>query len=133
VYVFACRHRIPKDWRPPFAPDKIRGQEVRLIQLPCSAKISTIQMLRPFEKGIDGILVMACRQNECKSLEGSRRARMRVRETNKILEEVGLGSSRVMIKQEAGNDEEFYFATLKELVAEIEKLGPNPIKGNNDK
>jgi len=133
IYLFVCQHRVPDDWRPPFTPEEINGEKIRLIQLPCSAKLSTAYMLRPFEKGIDGVLVMACEQSGCRSLEGSRRARMRVREANKILDEVGLGSSRIMIRQEAGGEREQYTRALEELCAEIEKMGPNPIKGEDDK
>ena len=57
---------------------------------------------------------------------------MRVREANNVLNEVGLGSSRIMIKQEAGSGQELYFKALDELRAEIEKLGPNPVKGNDN-
>lgn len=133
IYVFACQHRVPEAWRPPFTPDTINGEKVRLIQLPCSAKLGTVYMLRPFEKGIDGVLVMACKHDGCRSLEGSRRARMRVREVNKVLDEVGLGSSRVMIKQEAGSEQELYIKALGELRGELEKLGPNPIRGKSNK
>jgi coenzyme F420-reducing hydrogenase delta subunit len=132
IYLFACQHRVPEDWRPPFSPDTIEGAKVRLIQLPCSAKLGTAHMLRPFEKGIDGVLVMVCAEKGCRSLEGSRRARMRVREANKILDEVGLGSSRVMIKQKPGNEIELYNEAIEEFCSEIENMGPNPIKRNHN-
>ena len=133
VYVFACQHRVPEDWRPPFTPEEIDGKKVRLIQLPCSAKLSTVHMLRPFEQGIDGVLVMACREEGCRSLEGSRRARMRVREANNVLNEVGLGPCRVLLKQTEGSGQDLYRRAIEELLAETEKLGPNPIRGNGDK
>ncbi len=122
-YVFACQHRVPEDWRPPFTPENINGQKVRLIQLPCSAKLTTVQMLRPFEKGIDGVLVMACDVKACRSLEGSRRARMRVREANNVLEEVGLGSHLVVIEQAAGRTQEAYIEAIEKLAAQTEGQG----------
>ncbi|NQU08227.1 MAG: hydrogenase iron-sulfur subunit [Candidatus Abyssubacteria bacterium] len=133
IYVFACRRRVPANWRPPFTPEDIRGHKVRLIQLPCSAKLGTVHMLRPFEKGIDGVLVMTCRENGCKSLEGSRRARMRVREANNVLDEVGLGSARVMIEQADGNAEQPYLDAIEQLADQTEKLGPNPVRGKDEK
>lgn len=90
-------------------------------------------MLRPFEKGIDGVLVMACGEDSCRSLEGSRRARMRVREANNVLEEIGLGSGRVMIGQVDGNAREPYFQMVEQLVAQAERLGSNPVKGKSNK
>ncbi len=133
LYIFACQRRIPEDWRPPYAPEAIEGHTVRFIQLPCSAKLSTVHMLRPFEKGIDGVLVMTCERDGCRSLEGSRRARMRVREANNVLDEVGLGSCRVMIKQAKDNGQESYIEAMEELLAQTEKLGPNPTKGSGAK
>jgi coenzyme F420-reducing hydrogenase delta subunit len=133
LYIFACQRRIPEDWRPPFAPDVFKEHEVRLIQLPCSAKLSTAHMLRPFENGVDGVLVLTCEEDGCRSLEGSRRARMRVREANSVLDEVGLGSGRVMIKQAQGNGRESYTGAIEELLTVTEKLGPNPTKGSGDK
>ena len=133
VYVFVCRHRVPEGWRPPFTPEEIGGTRVRLIQLPCSAKLSTVQMLRPFERGIEGVLVMACKEDACRSLEGSRRARMRGREANHVLNEVGLGTCRVMLRQTNESDQDFYRDAIEELLAQTEKLGANPIRGKDDK
>ena len=127
--VFACKRRVPEEWRPPFAPDEIGGHKVRLIQLPCSAKLSTINILRPFEKDIDGVLVMTCSEEECRSLEGSRRARLRVREANKALAEIGMGSCRIMIQQGGECDRETYLSAIEGLAAQIDKLEASPING----
>ena len=124
--VFACKHRVPEEWRPPFAPDEIGGHKVRLIQLPCSAKLGTINILRPFEKGVDGILVMTCSEEECRSLEGSRRARLRVREANKALAEIGMGSCRIMIKQGGGRGRETYLSAINELASHIDSCARKP-------
>lgn len=131
IYVFACRRRVPDEWRPPFTPEEARGHKVRLIRLPCSAKLSTVHMLRPFEEGIDGVLVLTCPENGCASLEGSRRAAMRVREANNVLDEVGLGRTRVMMRQARGTDEASFLDAIEELAARTRQLGPNPVKGKS--
>ena len=130
IYVFACQRRVPDTWRPPLTPEKGRGHnKIRLINLPCSAKLSVVHMLRPFEEGIDGVLVLTCPLKGCATLEGSRRARIRVREANKTLDEVGLGSKRVLLKQAQGNDEDSFLDAIEELAALTKSLGPNPVKG----
>ncbi len=131
IYVFACQRRVPDTWRPPFAPEEARGHKVRLIRLPCSAKLGTVHMLRPFENGIDGVLVMTCPEDGCKSLEGSRRAKIRVREANNVLDEVGLGRTRVMLRQAQGTDEAALLDAIEELAAQTRLLGPNPVKGKS--
>jgi len=122
-YIFACQHRIPQEWRPPLTPDRIGGNSIRLIQLPCSAKLGTVFLLRPFEKGIDGVLVMACEEKACRSLEGSRRARARVREANAVLKEIGMGDGRILIKQESGNQQPDFIRALEELSARVSESG----------
>jgi F420-non-reducing hydrogenase iron-sulfur subunit len=130
IVIFACQNRIPQDWRPPFTPDSINGQYIRLRQLPCSAKLTTLSIIRLFEKQADAVLVLACPENGCRSLEGSRRAAARVREANAVLEEVGLGNCRVMIRQSGANNRQDLLDALQELSGRVEKLGPNPAKGN---
>jgi coenzyme F420-reducing hydrogenase delta subunit len=128
LYIFSCQNRIPQQWRPPLAPDRINGHNVRLIQLPCSAKLSTVFMLRPFEKEIDGVLVMACAEDACRSLEGSRRAKARVREANAVLEEIGLGGGRVLIRQGGGNEPQAFIDALEELAARVRASGLDPAR-----
>ncbi|MBI5116970.1 hydrogenase iron-sulfur subunit [Candidatus Poribacteria bacterium] len=125
LYIFACQHRVPDEWRPPFSPEEISGHRVRLIQLPCSAKLSTVQLLRPFEKGIGGIIVLACSESGCRSLEGSRRARLRVLEANNVLDELGMSGARVLIKQADERDKMPIIEAVNELSDRIEKLGPS--------
>jgi coenzyme F420-reducing hydrogenase delta subunit len=86
-------------------------------------------MLRPFEIGVDGVLVMTCPEKGCRSLEGSMRAKMRVREANNMLDEVGLGPTRVMIRQANGTGEKPFVEAIDDLAARTGQLGPNPIKG----
>ncbi|MBI4832916.1 MAG: hydrogenase iron-sulfur subunit [Candidatus Lindowbacteria bacterium] len=123
IYIFACQHRVPEEWRPPFSPEEISGHKVRLIQLPCSAKLSTVQLLRPFETGIDGIIVMACSEQACRSLEGSRRARMRVREANNVLAELDMGAVRVLIKQADGREKMPILEAVDELTKRMMSHG----------
>jgi F420-non-reducing hydrogenase iron-sulfur subunit len=130
IYVFSCRHRVPEAWLPPLSPEEVNGHRVRLIRLPCSAKLGTVQLLRPFEAGVDGVLVMACPEKGCRSLDGSSRAKKRVREANGVLDEIGLGSTRVLMKQTADGREETFVQAIEELAASAEELGPNPVKGN---
>lgn len=127
--IFACQHRIPEEWRPPLAPDRINGQTVRLIQLPCSAKLATVFLLRPFETGVDGVLVMACAEDRCRSLEGSRRARARVREANAVLKEIGLGDGRVIIRQGGGGNVQEFLDAIEELNAHAQEQGPDRTEG----
>jgi len=67
---------------------------------------------------------------DCHYLEGNANARRRVEFARKLLEEIGLESQRLqMINISAAMAGEFSFAAA-EITAEIQRLGPNPLRIN---
>lgn len=68
---------------------------------------------------------MACSESGCRSLEGSRRARLRVLEANNVLDELGMSGARVLIKQADERDKMPIIEAVNELSDRIEKLGPS--------
>ena len=86
-------------------------------------------MLRPFEAGADGVLVLTCAPEKCRSLEGSRRARMRAREAKAVLEETGLGAERILLEQKGDNTRQSFLDAVRELSERVQKAGLNPVKG----
>ena len=73
------------------------GDELRAIPLPCSGKVDILYLLKAFETGADGVAIVACKQGECRYLEGNLRARKRTESVDTLLEELGLGKGRMEI------------------------------------
>ncbi len=84
-------------------------------------------ILKAFEKGADGVMVVGCLEGDCHYMSGNLRARARVKRVAAILDQVGLGGERVeMFNLSAGEGNKFaQFAT--EMVDRICGLGPSPI------
>lgn len=84
-------------------------------------------ILKAFEKGADGVMVVGCLEGDCHYLSGNLRARARVNRTAAILDQVGVGGERVgMFNLSAGEGVKFVqYAT--EMVHKIRGLGPSPI------
>jgi coenzyme F420-reducing hydrogenase delta subunit len=96
TYVFYCSHHLDAGQ---FAP-LCRGQEadvVKAIGLPCSGKIDVPYLTKAFETGADGVVLVTCKQNECRHIEGSRRAHKRAEAVESLLEEIGLGTGRMAV------------------------------------
>lgn len=76
-----------------------QGEEVEctVITLPCSGKVDLLYLLKAFETGADGLALLTCPQDECHNLEGNLRAVKRAEETNRLLEEAGMGGDRVTV------------------------------------
>jgi len=73
------------------------GVEYTVISLPCSGKADLLYLLKAFETGADGLALVTCPKNECHFLEGNLRAPKRAEQTNRLLEEAGMGPDRVMV------------------------------------
>jgi F420-non-reducing hydrogenase iron-sulfur subunit len=107
---------------------------VKIIRVPCTGKVDTIHIMKAFEKGADGVYVAGCLEGDCHFKNGNTRAKYRVEQVQKILEDLGFEKQRLaMINMSAGMGERFA-RTAIEFTETIKQLGPNPIKlSNTDK
>jgi len=75
----------------------LQGDVVCVIGLPCSGKIDVPYLIKAFETGADGVIIVTCESNECRNLEGNLRAQKRADAMDELLEEIGLGRGRVAV------------------------------------
>ena len=83
-----------------------RGQQplpdyVEWVRMPCGSSMDELHILRAFESGADRVMVLACYDGACRSVDGSRWAEKRVEAARAILEEVGVAGWRVAFHQVA--------------------------------
>ncbi len=84
-------------------------------------------MLKAFENGADGVMVIGCMEGECHFQTGNLRARKRVERVADLLEQAGIGKERVrMVNLSAGEATKFV-AFANEMVEHLTELGPSPI------
>jgi coenzyme F420-reducing hydrogenase delta subunit len=95
--------------------------------MPCSGRVEELMILKAFENGADGVMVVGCLEGDCHYLSGNLRARARVQRVAKLLEQIGIGGERVqMFNLSAGEGTKFArFAT--EMVERIRSLGPTRV------
>lgn len=98
--------------------------EVETGLLPCSSKIEAYHVLKFFERGADGILILACPFGDCRLLEGNSRAAKRVAYAATWLSELGLEASRVKFLAAPGETREEIFRVIEEFYYEIKEIGP---------
>ena len=72
---------------------------ISIVLLPCTGRIEEAVLLRAFEKGADGVMVIGCLEGDCHYVNGNIRARARVGRVAGILETIGFGSERVRMVQ----------------------------------
>src|SRR3989339_611739 len=99
------------------------GVEYTVISLPCSGKADLLYLLKAFETGADGLALVTCPKNECHFLEGNLRAPKRAEETNRLLEEAGMGHDRITVLSMNSNG---IGEIVAKLVAFSERIGNLP-------
>ena len=85
---------------------KVGVRTLKTIGLPCSGKVNLPYLVKAFETGADAVVLVTCRQEECRSLEGNLRARRRADAVDLLLDEVGLGTGRIVVVPAADNVDE---------------------------
>ena len=72
------------------------------LALPCLAKLKAIDMLRAFEFGAGGVLVVGCPAKECSYQEGEAWVKRRVNEAKTLLAQTGLDQDRLGLHYVSG-------------------------------
>ena len=99
-----------------------------IIRVPCTGRVDLIYLLRVLEDGADGVLVLACFEDNCKYISGNIRARKRIEYARKLLKELGLEEERISISNLASNMPHRFVELTQAMVEEIIKLGPSPLR-----
>jgi F420-non-reducing hydrogenase iron-sulfur subunit len=126
IHIFHCVNSYSQ-------PDLLRGIDRQLIDpvlipMPCSGKLDVLYLTKAFETGTDGVAVMVCQQNDCRYLEGSKRATRRASAVADLLEEAGLEKGRITVIPMTGSGTAQAVAELQEFCGKIAgKLSPVPV------
>ena len=76
---------------------------VQEVLVPCTGRLQPEHVLKAFESGARLVCAVACREDNCHYIEGSKRCARRVDYLRGILDEVGLGAERSDALPSAGD------------------------------
>jgi F420-non-reducing hydrogenase iron-sulfur subunit len=103
IYIFHCSNCIDTEALRRSFGEREKANTLKIISLPCSGKLELIYLLKAFESGADGAILITCKKGECRYLEGNLRAQKRTEAVRELLEETGINSGRMkLIQQEEG-------------------------------
>jgi coenzyme F420-reducing hydrogenase delta subunit len=101
---------------------------IKIIRVPCTGKVDTLHLMRPLEKGADGVYVVGCREGDCHYNSGNFRAKARVEQTRKVLDALGIGGRRLEMFNLSSSDGPSFARYAREMHDRILEIGPNPIR-----
>jgi F420-non-reducing hydrogenase iron-sulfur subunit len=90
----------------PVVPEFHWPGHVQQIVVPCSGRLQPEHVLRAFESGSSVVSVIACQEDNCHHIEGSRRCARRVDYIRSILKDIGLGDERLLLSYLPGSASE---------------------------
>lgn len=98
---------------------------VRVINVPCTGRIEILHLLKPFERGADGVYVAGCQEDSCRYTDGIDKVKKRVQYVKKILEQLEIEPQRIEVfSLSASKGQEFANLGVK-MSKRVCSLGPN--------
>jgi F420-non-reducing hydrogenase iron-sulfur subunit len=121
MYIFYCTNGIEPD-QMAAGISKLDGVEIKTIGLPCSGKIDVPYLVKAFETGADGAVIVTCKQDECKHLEGNLRANKRAEAVESLLEEIGMTRGRMAVIMLKDGGVEQAIGEIRSFIDKVKKL-----------
>ncbi|MGD0876716.1 MAG: hydrogenase iron-sulfur subunit [Anaerolineales bacterium] len=97
---------------------------LRAIRVPCSGRVSPELVLRAFDQGADGVLVLGCHIGECHYETGNHRAAKRLPILHALLTFAGLEPQRLRLDWVSASEGERFARIATEFSDSIRELGP---------
>ncbi len=100
---------------------------IRVIRLMCSGSVDSIYIMKAILEGADAVLIGGCHPGDCHYLNGNYKARRKIVLVKNILETLGMEKERIWIRWISASEGQKFADTVREIVEETKKLGPNPV------
>jgi len=94
IYLFYCSNSLDEN-ELSLCRNELTDHQLKTISLPCSGKADIPYLVKAFETGADGIVIITCELGQCRHLEGNMRAEKRAEAVDKLLEEIGAGTGHI--------------------------------------
>jgi len=99
---------------------------VMIVRVMCSGMVEPAYMMRAFEQGADGVIVVGCQMDNCHYMTGNKRAQERVDMVRVLLRTLGLDDRRLRTEWMNASERVRFAQVMNEFVAELKGLGPSP-------
>ncbi|HKZ63671.1 MAG TPA: hydrogenase iron-sulfur subunit [Thermoplasmata archaeon] len=100
---------------------------VKIVRLMCTGMVDPYYVLRAFERGFDGVLIVGCHVGSCHYKSGNLQAREQVERVERVVHALGLDGRLTMTAASAAEGNVFADAA-RSFSEKVRKLGPNPIR-----
>lgn len=97
---------------------------VRIVRVPCSGRVNPLFVLKGFQRGFDGVMVLGCHPGDCHYAKGNYYARRRIMLIKELLQAVGIEPERFHFEWVSASEGVRFSELVAEMTAAVEKIGP---------
>jgi len=105
IFAFCCENAV----------NDVNIPDLTIIKLPCSGRLDALHILKAFENGAHGLLILACYEGACKFISGNIKTKKRLEYAKNILKQIGIDDDKVQMHHVQINQEQ----KLKEIVQDF--------------
>ena len=97
---------------------------IRVIRVPCSARVDPLLVVKAFQRGADGVFVGGCHPGDCHYTEGNYYARRRFSLLRPLLNYLGIERERLRVEWVSASEGKRFSQVISSFTEEVTKLGP---------
>lgn len=105
----------------------------RLLRVMCIGRINQALILEAFEFGADGVILLECKDEDCRYGPGPEVGHTNVTRARALLHLLGIGQERLVERSFSAHEKEELVESLWEFADRIKALGPNPAKPRQER
>lgn len=97
---------------------------IRILRVMCSGRVDPALILKCYEQGADGVMVLGCHPGDCHYLAGNEEAQKRVESVRELLGLLGIDDRRLLLEWVSASEGDRFARVTNDFVARIGELGP---------
>ncbi|MDI6803882.1 MAG: hydrogenase iron-sulfur subunit [Bacteroidota bacterium] len=97
---------------------------VRIIRTMCSGRVDPAFILKSFQLGADGVVVMGCHLGDCHYQEGNYKTLRRIPFLKRLIREFGIDPRRLRLEWVSASEGDRFAEVVNKMTEEIRKIGP---------
>jgi len=99
---------------------------IRIVRVPCSARVDPLMVLRALRDGADGVLVSGCHPGDCHYQVGNLHARRKFIALQLLLELAGMDARRFRVSWVSASEGRKWAQVVQEVTDDLRAAGPFP-------
>ncbi|AGX88218.1 hydrogenase iron-sulfur subunit [Candidatus Symbiobacter mobilis] len=97
--------------------------DISVVRVMCSGRVEPTVVLEAFQKGADGVMVLACHPGDCHYKEGNLRAYPRMELLRRLVEQLGIAPERLVLDYVSAAEADKFSRITTEFVQRLRALG----------